>query len=197
MPSKSEKQRRLMGAALAYKRGENKHPSKEVKKVADSMTEEQLEDMASKPLERQPTIVKSVEPYLNFNGNCEEAFKFYESVFDVKIVFISKYKDLPKDEMKNIPMTDMEKVLHVLLPISKNVSLMGSDSPSNMKTTMGNSVSLTLNISSREKAKTIFKKLSEGGKTIMPLEKTFWADLYAMFTDKFGIYWMINYVARK
>ncbi|MDR2918134.1 MAG: DUF3008 family protein [Tannerella sp.] len=53
MPAKSEKQRRLMGAALAYKRGENKNASEEVKKVADSMTEEQLEDFASKPIEKK------------------------------------------------------------------------------------------------------------------------------------------------
>lgn len=141
--------------------------------------------------------MKSVEPYLNFNGNCEEVFTFYESVFDVKIASIMHYKDMPADAMKDVAEADMNRVVHVLLPISDKVSLMGSDAPSNMKMKMGDNVSLTLNVESEAEAHRIFDSLSAGGRVIMPLDKTFWADLYAMFTDKFGINWMINFIKGK
>ena len=141
--------------------------------------------------------MKSVEPYLVFNGNCEEAFAFYESVFGVKNAFISRYKDLPAEDKKEISEADMDRIVHVLLPVSKNVSLMGSDAPSGMTMNMGDNISLTLNVESEAEAQNIFEKLSEGGKVTMPLEKTFWAELYAMLTDKFGIYWMINYMPEK
>lgn len=138
--------------------------------------------------------MKNIEPYLIFNGNCEEAFAFYESVFGVKMRFISRYKDLPDAEKANIPPADMNKILHTLLPVSDNVYIMGSDSPVNRKITFGDNVSLTLNAESEEEAKYLFEKLSEEGNVTMPLQKTFWAELYAMITDKFGIHWMINYI---
>ena len=141
--------------------------------------------------------MKNIEPYLIFDGNCEKAFTFYESVFGVKIAAIMKYKDMPAEEKKGISELDMERVIHVLLPVSNKVSLMGSDSHSNMKTYAGDNVSLTLNVESETEAHLIFEKLSEGGKVTMPLGKTFFADLYAMFTDKFGIHWMIIYAKGK
>lgn len=138
--------------------------------------------------------MKNVEPYLIFNGNCEEAFTFYESVFNVKMKFISRYKDLPDNERTDISPSDMNKIVHALLPVSKEVYIMGADSQGTSKTTIGENVWLTLNIESETEAKYLFEKLSEGGKITMPLQKTFWAELYAMLTDKFGIHWMINYV---
>ena len=138
--------------------------------------------------------MKNVEPYLIFNGNCEEAFTFYESVFGVKIKFISRYKDLPETEKAGVSEYDMNRIVHALLPISEKVYLMGSDSPTNWKTTFGDNVSLTLNVENEAEAKHLFEKLSENGTVTMPLQKTFWAELYAMFTDKFGIHWMINYI---
>ncbi|MDU1892367.1 MAG: VOC family protein [Dysgonomonas sp.] len=141
--------------------------------------------------------MKNVEPYLIFNGNCEKAFTFYESVFDVKITGIMKYKDIPEEAKKNVAASDMERIIHVLLPISNQVSLMGSDSSGNMEATVGDNVSLTINAENETEARRIFNKLSEGGKVTMPLEKTFFADLYAMFTDKFGINWMVIYTKGK
>ena len=71
--------------------------------------------------------MKNIEPYLIFDGNCEKVFTFYESVFEVKIAGIMKYKDMPEEAKKDIPESDMERVVHVLLPVSDKVSLMGSD----------------------------------------------------------------------
>lgn len=138
--------------------------------------------------------MKNVEPYLIFNGNCEEAFTFYEAVFGVKMKFISRYKDLPDTEKADVSEADMNRIVHALLPVSEKVYIMGSDSPSNWETKFGDNISLSLNVESEEEAKRLFEKLSEGGKVSMPLQKTFWAELYAMFTDKFGINWMINYI---
>lgn len=139
--------------------------------------------------------MKNVEPYLIFDGNCEEAFTFYSEVFDAKIPFISRYKDIPDN--KEIPESDMNKIVHVILPVSKQVSLMGADSTSDMKNVKGDNTYLTLNVENEAEARRIYERLSKGGTVIMPLEKTFWAELYAMFTDKFGIHWMINYVTEK
>lgn len=141
--------------------------------------------------------MRSIEPYLIFNGNCNEAFAFYESVFGVKNTFLFKFKDAPADIIKDFPKADMERIMHILLPINEHISLMGSDSPSSMKVAHGEQTSLSLNVESKAEAEHIFKKLSEGGEVIMSLEKTFWAELYAMFIDKYGIHWMINYTTEK
>lgn len=138
--------------------------------------------------------MRSVEPYLIFNGNCKEAFAFYETVFEVNAAFTSRYIDLPQNERANIAEKDMDRIVHIILPVSDKVSLMGADAPSNMPTVVGENVSLTLNTGSSAEAKRIFEQLSAGGDVKMPLQKTFWAELYAMFTDKFGIHWMINYI---
>ncbi len=138
--------------------------------------------------------MKNVEPYLIFNGNCEEAFTFYESVFSVKMKFISRYKDLPETDKDDLAEADMNQIVHALLPVSEKVYIMGSDSPENWQTTFGDNLSLTLNVESEAEARHLFEKLSENGTVTMPLQKTFWAELYAMLTDKFGIHWMINYV---
>lgn len=138
--------------------------------------------------------MRSLEPYLIFNGNCREAFTFYESVFDVKIAYMMRYGEMPGSDRKDMSEKDMERLVHVLLPVSKNVSLMGSDSPGDMPAKTGDNVALTINVESRQEAEHLYKKLSQGGKIMMPLGKTFFAELYAMFTDKFGVNWMILYM---
>lgn len=141
--------------------------------------------------------MKNIEPNLTFNGNCEKAFTFYESVFEAKVAALIRYKDIPAEAKKDVAEADMERVIHVLLHVNDNIAIMGADAPSSMKVQVGDNVSLTLNVSSETEARRIFDKLSEGGKVSMPLGKTFFADLYAMFTDKFGIHWMIIYMKGK
>jgi len=135
----------------------------------------------------------AVNPYLTFNGNCEQAFEFYKSVFGGEFPFVGRFGDMPSEQ----PMSeaDKNKIMHMSLPISQETVLMGSDTSEafGKLTTAGDNVSLSINTSSEEEATRIFNGLSEGGKITMPLDKTFWGAFFGMFTDKFGIHWMVNY----
>ena len=135
-----------------------------------------------------------VNPYINFRGNCEEAFNFYKSVFGGEFPMVGRYKDMPPSESAHTAM-DGEKIMHMSLPISRETCLMGSDIGGEWAkhTVDGNNIQISINTQSEEEATRIFKGLSEGGRVNMPLEKTFWGALFGMFTDKFGINWMVNY----
>lgn len=136
-----------------------------------------------------------INPYLNFNGNCEEAFNFYKSVFGGEFPMISRFKDMPPAEGQPSMSVDGEKIMHISLPISKETILMGSDVGGEwaQHNVIGNNIQLSVNAETEEEAHRIFTSLSEGGKVTMPLDKTFWGALFGMFIDKFGIYWMVNY----
>ncbi len=135
----------------------------------------------------------SIHSYLNFNGNCEEAFLFYQSVFGGEFAYLGRFKDMPSEQP--IPDEMKEKIMHVSLPISKETTLMGSDVMEGMgsKFEMGNNFSLSLNTGSEEEAQRLFNALSAEGIVTMPLQKTFWGALFGMLVDKFGINWMVNY----
>lgn len=137
-----------------------------------------------------------VNPYLSFNGTCEAAFNFYKSVFDGEIGEMHRYKDIPGQE---IPESEKEKIMHISLPLSEHVCLMGADTSEafGQKTTFGDNITITLCTVSEEQTCKIYAALSEGGKITMPLEKTFWAELYATFTDKFGVCWALNFIKDK
>lgn len=134
-----------------------------------------------------------VNPYLTFNGNCEEAFNFYKSVFGGEFTFIGKFKDMPSEQP--LPAGVGELIMHVSLPISKETILMASDANEafGQTATAGTNFSVSINAENEDEAKKLFDGLSSGGKITMPLEKTFWGALFGMFTDKFGIHWMVNY----
>lgn len=136
-----------------------------------------------------------INPYINFNGNCEEAFNFYKSVFGGEFPMISRFKDMPPAEGQPAMNVDGEKIMHVSLPISKETVLMGSDIGGEWAkhSVVGNNIQLSVNAETEEEANRIFNGLSEGGRVTMPLDKTFWGALFGMFIDKFGIYWMVNY----
>lgn len=133
---------------------------------------------------------------LAFNGNCETAFKFYKSVFGGEFDFVGRYKDIPGE---TIPESEKEKIMHISLPLTQTVVLMGSDASEafGQVVEFGNSITITLCVESKEEAHRIYKELSEGGTINMPLEKTFWAELYGQFTDKFNINWAINFEKQK
>lgn len=140
----------------------------------------------------------TINAYLTFNGTCEEAFLFYKSVFGGEFTYLGRYKDMPKTEDENCPPStdaDAEKIMHVSLPISSETMLMGSDSSEafGQATVAGNNISLSINAESEEEATRLFNALSKDGIIKMPLDKTFWGALFGMFTDKFGIHWMVNY----
>lgn len=134
-----------------------------------------------------------VNPYLTFNGNCEEAFNFYKSVFGGEFTYIGKFKDMPSEQP--LPEGVGELIMHVSLPISKETILMASDANEafGQTATAGTNFSVSINTENEDEAKKLFDGLSNGGKITMPLEKTFWGALFGMFTDKFGIHWMVNY----
>ena len=136
----------------------------------------------------------SINPYLLFNGNCEEAFLFYQSVFGGQIPYMGKYSDMPTDD--NCPPlshADRKRVMHVSLPIG-NTILMGSDSNSQSgEVVMGANVSISINTENRAEADKIFNGLSAGGNAFMPMNATFWGAYFGMLVDKFGIHWMVNF----
>ncbi len=136
----------------------------------------------------------TVNIYLNFSGNCEEAFLFYKSVFGGEFSYLGRFKDIPKQEdLPEIPSEDGEKILHVTLPISKETSLMGCDNIGewNEAYQQGNNFSVSVTTDSREEADRLFQELSLEGQVQVPLALAFWGDYYGQFTDKFGINWMI------
>ncbi|HSD14438.1 MAG TPA: VOC family protein [Flavobacterium sp.] len=133
-----------------------------------------------------------VNPYITFNGTCEEAFNFYKSVFGGDFPYSGKYKDMPSEYP--IAESEKEKIMHISLPIGNTV-LMGSDAAAGFGDNFkeGNNISISINAESEAEATRIFNGLSAGGKVGMPLNKTFWGAYFGMFTDKFGINWMVNY----
>jgi PhnB protein len=126
--------------------------------------------------------------YLLFNGNCEEAFKFYEKCFGGEIVAMMPHTGTPAE--KQCPPEWRNKILHARLDIGDQM-LLASDCPPDMfHTPQGFSVSLQ--ITDPSEAERLFHALQEGGKVSMPIQKTFWAVRFGMLTDRFGIPWMIN-----
>lgn len=134
----------------------------------------------------------TINPYLVFNGNCEEAFNFYKSVFGGEFPYIGRMKDAPSQEP--LSESDGEKIMHVTLPIGNGYVLMGSDtSEAHGLVTFGSNFSISINAESKEEATTLFDGLSAGGQVTMPLQDTFWGAYFGMFIDKFGIQWMVNH----
>lgn len=135
----------------------------------------------------------TINPYLNFDGKTEEAFKFYQTVFGGELSEINRFKDMP--DAQDIPEKDREKVMHVSLPIGKGNFLMGSDIMGSMASNFkpGNNFYISVSPQSREETERIFKELSKGGKIEMELDETFWGSYFGMFQDKYGINWMVDY----
>jgi PhnB protein len=135
----------------------------------------------------------TINPYLNFYGNTEEAFNFYKSVFGGEFLTLVRFKDIPEGDKMSA--SDQEKIMHIALPVGKNTILMATDMLESMghKLTLGNNFSLSVSPESKEEADKFFSKLSDGGKVTMPMENAFWEAYFGMLTDRFGINWMINY----
>lgn len=140
-----------------------------------------------------------INPYLTFNGNCEEAFNFYKKVFGGEFSYLGRFNEMPlSEEGEEISESEGNKIMHVSLPISKETSLMGSDSSDayGQATVIGNNFSISINAESKEEADRLYKELSDGGKQTMPMNTTFWGSYFGMLTDRFSVQWMISYDAR-
>ncbi len=145
--------------------------------------------------------MNAVNPYLNFNGNTEEAFNFYKSIFGGEFISEMKFKDMPNESEDTPPLSEEQanKIMHISLKIAPNTILMGSDTPDwwGSKTNFGNNLYLSLQVDSREEADKLFIGLSEGGKVNMPMADQFWGDYFGDFVDQYGVCWMINYAIEK
>lgn len=139
----------------------------------------------------------SINPYIHFNGNAEEAFTFYKSVFGGEFAMIARFKDLANSEHP-IPETEANKIMHIALPIGKTDVLMGSDTPEFMGKHNENETrsKISINAESKEEADKLFTGLSADGKIEMPIADSPWGSYFGMFRDKYGIEWMVSFESK-
>lgn len=139
--------------------------------------------------------MQAINPYLNLKGNTEEAFNFYKSVFGGEFAMIQRFKDTPEGGKTSAE--DQNKLMHIALPIGKGNVLMGTDviGPMANNFVEGNNILLSLHADDTNEADKLFNGLSAGGKIMVPMSKQFWGAYFGMFTDKFGIQWMISFDA--
>ena len=141
-----------------------------------------------------------IHAYLNFNGDCEQAFEFYESVFETKNIGIHKMGDMPPNPECQIPESAKNKVMHVAIFINDSTMLMGSDIIEEFghQYQPGNNNYIMLDVENAEEAHKLYDRLSVNAKKIeMPLAEQFFAELYASFIDQFGTPWMIHFEGNK
>jgi PhnB protein len=136
--------------------------------------------------------MKAINPYLNFNGNSEEAFNFYKSIFGGEFATVMRFKDTPEGQSSP---EDAEKIMHIALPIGNANMLMATDALESMgqKLMPGNNFYLSINADNVDEGQRLFDALSEDGKAGVPFQKQFWGAWHGNLTDKFGIKWMVNY----
>lgn len=137
-----------------------------------------------------------VSTYLNFNGNTEQAFEFYRSVFGGEFTSpIHRFKDVPAvPGQPPMPADSLNMVMHVELALLGGHLLMGTDAPESMGFTVapGNNVHINLEPDTRAEADRLFHALAAGGTVDMPLQDMFWGAYFGSLTDQFGIHWMLN-----
>ena len=134
-----------------------------------------------------------INPYINFNGNAEEAFNFYKSVFGGEFGSIVRFKDLESNEFP-IPEEDAHKIMRITLPIGGN-TLIANDVPEGLGPVNEheNRSKIAISADSREEADRIFAGLSVGGEVEMPMDESPWGTYFAMFRDKYGIEWTVEF----
>ncbi|MCW3465984.1 VOC family protein [Chitinophaga nivalis] len=133
----------------------------------------------------------SLNPYLTFTDNCEAAFNFYKSVFGGEFLTISRFSEAPAD-CQGAP-EESNKIMHVALQIGPESILMGSDKLASFGPVIsGDGFSISVGTDTDAEADKLFNGLSAGGTIIMPIGKTFWGSYFGMFTDKFGVQWMVS-----
>lgn len=136
--------------------------------------------------------MKPLTPYLSFNGNCREAMNFYKDVFGGKLEVMT-WGDGPPEACGGPENRERlkDKVMHGCLT-SGSLTIMASDTPQG-ELNVGDNIQLCVNCESDSEIDKLFKELGDGGKTIMPLDNTFWGARFGVVVDKFGISWMLNF----
>ena len=135
----------------------------------------------------------SIHPYIHFNGNAEEAFNFYKSVFGGEFTRLNRFTELQNPD-RSISEKEANKIMFIALPIGNNNVLMGSDVPDifGRVNEQENRSKISVQADSKEEADNIFNALSVGGTVEMPIGHAPWGSYFGMFRDKFGIEWMIE-----
>jgi PhnB protein len=138
----------------------------------------------------------TINPYINFNGNAEEAFEFYRSVFGGEFTNVIRFKEMESPEFP-IPEHEANKLMRIALPIGNNL-LIANDVPESMGKVneRENRSKITVSTDSREEADKIFNGLSAGGEVEMPISDSPWGTYFAMFRDKYGIEWTVEFDPR-
>ena len=132
-----------------------------------------------------------IEPYLFFNGRCDEAIEFYRRTLGAEVTVLMRFKDSPEPPPPGaVPPGFENKVMHANLRIGESVVMVSDGNCPEQAGFKGFSLSITL--SSVEAAERVFAALSDGGQVQMPLTKTFWSPAFGMCTDRFGVGWMVN-----
>ena len=139
----------------------------------------------------------TINPYINFNGNAEEAFTFYKSVFGGEFETIVRFKDLESSEFP-VAEEDADKIMRIVLPIGSNV-LIANDVPTSLGPVNENEnrSKISVNANSIEEAENISAGLSVGGAVEMPMDESPWGTYFAMFRDKYGIEWTVEFDPNK
>lgn len=134
-----------------------------------------------------------INPHINFNGNAEEAFNFYKSVFGGAFTRVVRFKDMANPQFP-IAEKDENKIMHIALPIGNNV-LMANDVPDFLGKVneKENRSKISISTESKEEADKLFTGLSAGGEVEMPMEDSPWGSYFGMFRDKYGIEWMVDF----
>ncbi len=136
----------------------------------------------------------TINPHINFNGNAEEAFNFYKSVFGGEFSRLVRFSQMASADFA-VDEKEANKIMHIALPIGKSNELMGNDVPSFMGTVneQENRSKIAVIVESKEEADTIYHGLSAGGAIEMPISDSPWGSYFGMFRDKYGIEWMIEF----
>jgi PhnB protein len=136
----------------------------------------------------------TINPYINFNGNAEEAFNFYKSVFGGEFEAIVRFKDIESPEFP-VPQNEANKIMRIVLPIGGS-TLIANDVPESMGPVNENEnrSKIAISAETKEEADKLFNGLSEGGAVEMPMAKSPWGTYFAMFRDKYGIEWTVEFV---
>ena len=139
----------------------------------------------------------TINPYINFNGNAEEAFTFYKSVFGGEFGKVVRFKDLASDDFP-VAEDEANKIMRITLPIGGS-TLMANDVPAILGRVDENEnrSKISVSVESREEADRIFAGLSEGGTVEMPMDESPWGTYFGMFRDKYGIEWTVEYSSAK
>jgi PhnB protein len=129
-----------------------------------------------------------INPYLNFNGQCEAAFKFYEQVLGAKVISKMTWGEMPGTDQ--LPVESHKLIMHSALSVGDQV-LMGADAPPG-RYQQPQGMNVAIHVKDAADGESIFNALAENGSVTMPFQKTFWSPGFGMCVDQFGIPWMVN-----